>query len=58
MFSKLYFVLDCFVADERSQMLDDSLSRERNFPKQSPVEEPASTEGILQLILYTKHNTM
>lgn len=26
-------------------MLDDSLSRERNFPNQSPAEESASTEG-------------
>lgn len=33
-----------YVEDERSQMLDDSLSRERNFPNQSPAEEPASTE--------------
>ncbi|XP_055935206.1 lachesin-like isoform X2 [Argiope bruennichi] len=33
-----------YVEDERLEMLDDSLSRERNFPNQSPAHEPASTQ--------------
>lgn len=39
-----YDITDMFL-DERLQMLDDSLSRERNFPNQSPAHDPASTQG-------------
>ncbi|KAG8192564.1 hypothetical protein JTE90_015199 [Oedothorax gibbosus] len=37
-----------YVEDERLQMLDDSLSRERNFPNQSPALDPASTQDTIQ----------
>lgn len=41
----LFHLIIITFTDERLQMLDDSLSRERNFPNQSPAEEPAITEG-------------
>ncbi|XP_054706550.1 lachesin-like [Uloborus diversus] len=44
-----------YIEDERLEMLDDSLSRERNFPNQSPVQEIVSTQAGQ---LYNDNRTM